>query len=53
MTPLDALSQLPQSAQADVAAPRFFLDGALDASPDAGDWWLDLGAVDLPGSPAV
>lgn len=53
MTPLDALTQLSQPAQGHVADPRFFLDGTIDASPDDGDWWLDLGAVDLPGGLAV
>jgi hypothetical protein len=32
--------------------PRYFLDDAFDAGTDA-DWWLDLGRVDLPASPAV
>jgi hypothetical protein len=27
--------------------PRFFLDDAIDATCD-GDWWLDLGLIDLP-----
>jgi hypothetical protein len=34
---------------ADDGRPRFFLDANYDASPDDGDWWLDLGRVDLPG----
>jgi hypothetical protein len=33
---------------ADDTRPRFFLDDDFDASTD-GDWWLDLGRVDLPG----
>ncbi|AMV28526.1 hypothetical protein VT84_29240 [Gemmata sp. SH-PL17] len=53
MTPVDALSDLTQSTQIDATAPRFFLDPAIDANPDDGDWWLDIGGVDLPGSLAV
>ncbi len=37
---------------ADDSRPRFFLDDAFDANPD-GDWWLDLGSVDLPTIPTV
>ena len=37
---------------ADDTTPRFFLDDAMDANSD-GDWWLDLGLVDLPGGAAV
>jgi hypothetical protein len=34
--------------QADDVGPRF-LDDAFDArADDLGDWWLDLGRVDLP-----
>ncbi|MDY3554532.1 hypothetical protein R5W24_003656 [Gemmata sp. JC717] len=53
MTPLINLSEPVQSTQADVSVPRFFIDNTIDASPDDGDWWLDLGGVDLPGSIAV
>jgi hypothetical protein len=41
-----------QPIHADDSRPRFFLDDAYDANTD-GDWWLDLGAVDLPTAPAV
>jgi|GEM_PF-7043991 len=33
-------------------APRYFLDDRYDAGID-GDWWLDLGSVDLPVVPGV
>jgi hypothetical protein len=32
--------------------PRYFLDDSFDASTD-GDWWLDLGCVNLPNVPIV
>ncbi len=41
-----------QPAPTDDTRPRFFLDDAFDASAD-GDWWLDLGAVDLPTAQVV
>jgi hypothetical protein len=41
-----------QLNSADDSRPRFFLDASFDANAD-GDWWLDLGAVDLPAAPAV
>ena len=53
MTPINALPEPAQSAQADVTVPRFFLDNVIDANPDDGDWWLDIGAIDLPGSLSV
>lgn len=53
MTPLDTFAEPVQAAQTDVTAPRFFLDNAIDANPDDGDWWLDIGGIDLPGSLAV
>lgn len=53
MTPLNALPEPTQTSQPDALAPRFFLDAAIDANPDDGDWWLDIGAIDLPGSLAV
>ncbi|HEY1189738.1 MAG TPA: hypothetical protein VGE74_18970 [Gemmata sp.] len=53
MTPLNTLPELTQPAQLDAQAPRFFLDAAIDANPDDGDWWLDIGAIDLPGSLVV
>lgn len=37
---------------ADDTRPRFFLDDSYDADTD-GDWWLDLGRVDLPLQQAV
>ena len=37
---------------ADDTSPRFFIDDTYDANPD-GDWWLDLGSVDLPTGCAV
>lgn len=33
---------------ADDRKPRFFLDASIDKPDDLGDWWLDLGTVDLP-----
>ncbi|QJW93606.1 hypothetical protein [Frigoriglobus tundricola] len=36
-----------QANHADDSQPRFFLDAAFDPHTD-GDWWLDLGGVDLP-----
>ncbi len=53
MTPLNTLPDTAQPAQTDVTAPRFFLDAVIDANPDDGDWWLDIGSVNLPGSLAV
>ncbi len=53
MIPMNSLPDSTQPAQVDVTAPRFFLDAAIDANPDDGDWWLDIGGVDLPGSLAV
>lgn len=41
-----------QPTPADDCRPRFFLDDTYDADTD-GDWWLDLGRVDLPTAPAV
>lgn len=41
-----------QHAHADDVSPRFFIDDAYDVNPD-GDWWLDLGGVDLPTADAV
>jgi hypothetical protein len=32
--------------------PRYFLDDSFDSSTD-GDWWLDLGCVQLPNMPTV
>lgn len=46
MIPTLPTSACPQPA-ADDTRPRFFLDDAFDAAADS-DWWLDLGAVDLP-----
>ena len=40
------------AASASDDGPRFFLDDAIDAAAD-GEWWLDLGRVDLPGFPGV
>lgn len=36
----------------DDTTPRFFIDDAFDASAD-GDWWLDLGHIDLPNGVAA
>jgi hypothetical protein len=41
-----------QLQNADTCPLRFFLDDAFDAGTD-GDWWLDLGRVDLPTAPTV
>jgi hypothetical protein len=45
-------SDYNQPTPADDMRPRFFLDDSYDATPD-GDWWLDLGSVDLPLPQAV
>jgi hypothetical protein len=45
MIPNAPTTQLPQSADTE---PRFFVNAAIDADPRDGDWWLDLGGVDLP-----
>ena len=41
-----------QLGSADDGRPRYFLDDTIDDTLD-GDWWLDLGRVDLPPAPAV
>jgi hypothetical protein len=41
-----------QAIHADDNGPRFFLNDAFDATTD-GDWWLDLGHIDLPAAPPV
>jgi hypothetical protein len=53
-TPTADRMQPPTHTQpaADDVCPRFFLDDAIDAGTD-GDWWLDLGRVDLPFATAV
>lgn len=28
--------------------PRYFVNAAIDTDPGDGDWWLDLGGIDLP-----
>jgi hypothetical protein len=33
---------------AEETTPRFFLNPAFDANPEDGDWWLDLGRIDIP-----
>lgn len=53
MIPTSSLPDSTQPAQTDVTGSRFFLDASFDANPDDGDWWLDIGGVDLPGSLAV
>ena len=52
MIPTSPAADHVQPAAADDTRPRFFLDDAFDADAD-GDWWLDLGRVDLPAAPAV
>lgn len=42
-----------QLSAADDTRPRYFLDDTFDAGCADGDWWLDLGAVDLPIASAV
>ncbi len=42
-----APTDLNQTTYANPSQPRFFLNDAYDANTD-GDWWLDLGSVDLP-----
>lgn len=37
----------------DDTAPLFVLDDMFDPVVTADDWWLDLGAVDLPNAVAV
>ncbi len=51
MIPISPTDHNP-TTPADASQPRFFLDAAFDANTD-GDWWLDLGSVDLPTAPAV
>lgn len=51
MTPTIPTDMTPNTAAADTT-PRFFIDDAFDTAPD-GDWWLDLGSVDLPTSVAA
>lgn len=51
MIPTISTDMMPSTA-ADDTAPRFFLDDAFDPTAD-GDWWLDLGCVDLPTGCAV
>lgn len=53
MIPTSTLPGSTQPSQPDAAASRFFLDDAFDANPVDGDWWLDIGGVDLPGSLAA
>lgn len=36
----------------DDTAPRYFIDDTYDCPTD-GDWWLDLGHIDLPTAVAV
>lgn len=45
MIPNTPATQLPQSADTE---PRFFVNAAIDTDPCDGDWWLDLGGIDLP-----
>jgi hypothetical protein len=52
MIPTAPTDSLPTYA-ADDASPRYFVDDSFDANPADGDWWLDLGRVDLPVVPAV
>ncbi len=42
-----------QSSQVDTITPRFFIDATIDANPDDGDWWLDIGDVNIPGALAL
>jgi hypothetical protein len=52
MTPIATNHDHIQPALADNGRPRFFIDDRYDADSD-GDWWLDLGSVDLPVATAV
>jgi hypothetical protein len=36
------------SRPADERQVLFFVDATYDVDPDDGEWWLDLGRVDLP-----
>lgn len=51
MIPTVPSDPTPNTASDDTT-PRFFLDDAFD-SPADGDWWLDLGHIDLPTAVAV
>ena len=53
MFPTLAVSDHTQQSAADDGRPRYFLDDTFDADIPDGDWWLDLGRVDLPVVPAV
>jgi hypothetical protein len=50
MIPTAPTPDQTQPIQADDTRPRFFLDDSFNPDTD-GDWWLDLGRVDLPGGP--
>ena len=52
MIPTPTNSDHTPQTGADDSRPRFFLDDDFDATTD-GEWWLDLGRVDLPSIPAV
>jgi hypothetical protein len=52
MIPNATTTDHTQPTATDDGSPRFFLEAALDTDSD-GDWWLDLGLVDLPGLLAV
>jgi hypothetical protein len=45
MIPTAPTTQLHQAADTE---PRFFVNATIDTDPRDGDWWLDLGCVDLP-----
>jgi len=53
MIPTVSPADLPPPSNPDDVRPRFFLDDAYDAGLADGDWWLDLGSVDLPTATAV
>jgi hypothetical protein len=53
MIPTADPSDHAQPSTTDDCQPRYFLDDAFDAGCADGDWWLDLGCVDLPNVPAV
>lgn len=47
MTP-DGVLTIPDKNRGNDAHQPLFLDSDLNGPDDMGDWWLDLGRIDLP-----
>lgn len=47
-----AMTDTTPTTASDDTTSRFFIDDTFD-SPTDGDWWLDLGHIDLPNAVAV